>query len=65
MDDRQTEQVKQAAQLHAHIHLADQQLQRQHAELEELLRRFTGEQVELFVSITKAQEATWKSLHQD
>jgi hypothetical protein len=65
MDEAQTEQVKQAALIHAAIHFAEKQVQRQYAELEALLKRFTGEQVALFVTMTKAQEATWKSLHQD
>jgi hypothetical protein len=60
MDEAQTEQVKQAALIHAAIHFAEKQVQRQYGELEALLKRFTGEQVALFVTLTKAQEANWK-----
>jgi hypothetical protein len=60
MDEAQTEQVKQAALMYAAIHFAEKQVQRQYTELEDLLRKFTGEQVALFVSMTKAQEAHWK-----
>jgi hypothetical protein len=65
MDEAQTEQVKQAALIHAAIHFAEKQVQRQYTELEDLLRKFTPEQVALFVSMTKAQEDHWKSHHQD
>jgi hypothetical protein len=65
VDEAQTEQVKQAALMHAAIHFAEKQVQRQYTELEDLLRRFTAEQVALFESMTKAQEDHWNSHHQD
>jgi hypothetical protein len=65
MDEDQTDQVKQAALMHAAIHFAEKQVQRQYSELEDLLRKFTAEQVALFDSMTQGSRDHWKSHHQD
>jgi len=54
--------MDEAARIHSAIHFAEQGVQRQHEQLETLLKQFDGEQATLYAKMTEAQEKHWQSL---